>query len=118
VVAARLEPLMEHGFIATCAVVDLEVLYSARNEQEYDRVLMERRSFTQAPITPAVTDRAIDVQRSLARTSQHRIPISDLLIAASAELAGYAVLHYDADFEQIAHVTGQPHEWVRPRGSL
>lgn len=28
------------------------------------------------------------------------------------------VLHYDADFERIAAVTGQPNEWVVPRGTV
>ena len=42
----------------------------------------------------------------------------DLLIAAAAEAAGLPVLHYDQDFERIAAVTGQPVEWLAPRGSL
>jgi len=28
------------------------------------------------------------------------------------------VLHYDADYDLIASVTGQPVDWVVPRGSL
>jgi len=28
------------------------------------------------------------------------------------------VLHYDADFDRIAGVTGQPTEWVVEQGSL
>jgi predicted nucleic acid-binding protein len=35
-----------------------------------------------------------------------------------AEHHGAVVLHYDADFEHIAAVTGQPHTWVAPRGGL
>jgi hypothetical protein len=27
-------------------------------------------------------------------------------------------LHYDADYDRISEVTGQPTQWVRPRGSL
>jgi predicted nucleic acid-binding protein len=46
------------------------------------------------------------------------LPIPDLVIAAAAELAGQTVLHYDSDFELIADVTGQPHQWVLPRGSI
>ena len=41
-----------------------------------------------------------------------------LLTAAVAEHYGAAILHYDADFEHIAAVTGQPQAWVAPRGSL
>jgi len=36
--------------------------------------------------------------------------IPDLIIAATAELAGLTVLHLDKDFEIIAEVTGQPTE--------
>jgi hypothetical protein len=28
------------------------------------------------------------------------------------------VLHYDADFDLIAEVTGQPSEWIVPRGTI
>ena len=34
----------------------------------------------------------------------------DLLIAATADLAGLALLHMDKDFDLIADVTGQPVE--------
>ena len=46
------------------------------------------------------------------------MPIPDIIIAAAAGAAGIAVMHYDADFERIAAVTGQPMEWVAPAGSL
>jgi predicted nucleic acid-binding protein len=47
-----------------------------------------------------------------------QVKIADLLVAAAAESAGVEVLHYDADFEVIAVVTGQPIRWLAPRGSL
>lgn len=50
--------------------------------------------------------------------SQIAIKPVDLLIAAVAELAGAAVWHYDSDYDRIAEVTGQPMEWVVPRGLL
>jgi hypothetical protein len=28
------------------------------------------------------------------------------------------VLHYDADYDRIAEVTGQPVQWALPRGSI
>ena len=50
----------------------------------------------------------------LADRGQHRGPsISDLIIAATAELAGLTVLHVDKDFEVIADITGQPVERLR-----
>lgn len=117
-VGPRLRLLIEDGLVATCAIIDLEVLYSARSPDDYEASLEERRALNDVPITPKVTSRAIEVQRELARTSQHRIPIPDLLIAAAAESASLTVLHYDADYERIVAVTGQPHEWIALRGSL
>jgi len=40
------------------------------------------------------------------------------LIAACAQRHGVTVLHYDGDFDLIAEVTGQPVQWVVPRGSV
>jgi hypothetical protein len=53
---------------------------------------------------------------ALALRGQHRAPIPDLMLAAIAQASAAVVLHYDADFERIAGVTGQPHEWIVPRG--
>jgi hypothetical protein len=39
--------------------------------------------------------------------------VPDLLVAATAELAGLTVLHVDKDFELIAGVTGQALERLR-----
>jgi len=59
-------------------------------------------------LTPAVEDRAVEVLTLLADRGQHRAPsIPDLIIAATAELAGLTVLHLDKDFEVIAGMTGQ-----------
>jgi predicted nucleic acid-binding protein len=117
-VAERLRPLLEEGSIATCAIVDLEVLYSARNLACYEEVLEERRSLDAAPITPEVMASAIDLQHALARRGHHRVPIPDLVISAAAHAAGLTVMHYDSDFERIARAGGAAHEWVVPQGSL
>ena len=117
-VAARLRPLLEDGDLATCAIVDLEVLYSSRNLADYEQILEERRSLDAAAITPEVMTKAIELQHELARRGQHRVPIPDLIISAAALLADLVVLHYDADFERIAAAGGARHEWVAPKGSI
>jgi predicted nucleic acid-binding protein len=115
----RLAPIIEAGEAATCAIIDLEVLFSARNRQDHD-VIRHRRSlaYDSVPISDATLRRAIDIQAELARNVRHRLPIPDLIIAATAEAAGLIVLHYDHDYDLIAEVTGQPVEWVVERGSL
>jgi predicted nucleic acid-binding protein len=61
--------------------------------------------------TPAIDDRAIEVQALRADRGRHRAPsIPDLIVAAAAELAGLVVLHLDKEFELIADLTGQPTE--------
>lgn len=118
-VARRLVPILEAGEAATCALVDLEVLFRVRNAKEHDRVRRRRAlAYERVPLTEAVFDRAIDVQGRLARSGRHRLPIPDLVIAAAAESAGLTVLHYDGDFDTIASVTRQSVEWVVPRGSV
>jgi predicted nucleic acid-binding protein len=117
-VNTRLRSLLEEGLIATCAIIDLEVLYSARGLADYEQVLEERRSLDMAPITPQVMATAIDLQHALARRGQHRVPIPDLVISAAAKHAGLVVLHYDSDFVRVADAGGAPHEWVVPQGSL
>jgi len=118
-VRERLAPIIEAGEAATCSLVDLEVLFSARNHYEHERIGSRRAlAYTRVPLTEELFQRAIAVQGELARRGQHRLPIPDLIIAAAAEAAGLTVLHYDSDFDRIAEVTGQPAEWVVPRGSV
>ena len=45
------------------------------------------------------------------RASAPSIP--DLIIAATAELTGLTVLHFDKDFDIIAGITGQPLERLK-----
>ena len=117
-VQARLVPILEAGEAVTCAVIDLEVLYSTRNASDHGRTRRRRTlAYRHVELTEAMFQRAIDIQGLLAIRGQHRVPIPDLIIAAAAERAGMILLHYDADFDRIKAVTGQPMEWVVPRGT-
>jgi predicted nucleic acid-binding protein len=70
-------------------------------------------------VTGEAMDRATQVHRLLAEASRHRhFRLPDLIIAATAEVHGATVLHYDADYDRIARITGQPTEWVAERGRL
>lgn len=118
-VRARLAPILEAGQAATCGIIDLEILYSARSGEDHAGILRRRRlAYSSVAMSDRDFRRAIDVQAELARTARHRIPIPDLLIAAVAERAGLVLLHYDGDFDTIAATTGQAAEWVVPRGSV
>ncbi len=118
-VRSRLAPIIEAGEAATCAVIDLEMLFSARNSEEHERIRQRRSlAYQSVPINDTILRRAIDIQAELARNGRHRVPIPDLIIAATAEAAGLTLLHYDHDYDLISEVTRQPAEWVVARGSV
>jgi predicted nucleic acid-binding protein len=118
-VREALDPLLLEGEVATCGIVDLEILYSARSRNDYRAAAESLLGMPRAPLEEQGIQRALEVQAMLAERSQHRaVPLPDLLIAACAERAGLTVLHYDADFERIAKLTGQAVQWVVPGGSV
>lgn len=102
---------ISRGLVRLSTITRLELGYSARSGDA------GRRQFALPPLslmpieylTPAIEDRAFQVQMLLADRGQHRAPsIPDLLIAATAEKAALTVLAVDKDFDLIASITGQP----------
>jgi predicted nucleic acid-binding protein len=111
--AARWADRIERGLVRITTVTRLEVGCSARSGPEL-RSAQRQPPLTSMPVeylTPAVEDRAVEVLALLADRGQHRAPsLPDLIIAATAEMAGLTILHLDKDFELIAAITGQPAE--------
>ena len=104
------------GLVRIGTVTRLEIGFSFRSG-------VQTRSESSSPplammpveyLTPAIEDRAVEVQMLLADRGQHRAPaIPDLLIAATAEIGGLTVLSVDKDFHLISGITGQPVERLR-----
>ena len=118
-VGIELEDAIEAGDVAVCAPVIYEVCFSAQNREQFARLRRQFDAFPQVRTHQAVFDRALEVQQALCELGQHRAAsMADLLVAASAEAAEIPVVHYDADFDLIASVTGQPTTWVVPRGMI
>jgi predicted nucleic acid-binding protein len=109
---------IERALVRLTSITRLEIGYSARSGAAL-REATARPPLSLMPVeylTPAIEDRAVEVQALLADQGHHRAPsVPDLLIAAVAERAGLTVLHLDKDFELIATVTGQPTEQLRLR---
>lgn len=103
---------------ARCNLTDLEMGSQARNLREWEQIMAGLADLEPVPTTAGHIERALQVQRLLAQRSQRGRKIPDLIIAAAAEEHGMTVLHYDADFDLIAAVTGQPTEWVVPAGTV
>ncbi len=104
---------IERGLVRMSTVTRLEVGYSARSGADL-RSAARHAPLASMPVeylTPAIEDRAVAVHMLLADRGRHRGPsVPDLIVAATAELAGLTVLHVDKDFELIAEVTGQSTE--------
>ncbi len=111
--AAEWAERIERGLVRISTVTRLEIGYSARSGPDL-RTFTRRPPLASMPVeyqTPATEDRAAEVQLRLADLGHHRAPsVADLIVAATAELAGLTIVHVGKDFEVIAEITGQPVE--------
>lgn len=109
------------GELATCDMVRLELLHTARSAAEFTEMREELAALPDCPIDKDQWSRALEVYEQLGAqggASQRSVKHPDLLIAAAAEAADVTVLHYDEDYDRIAAITGQPTRWLAPKGTL
>jgi predicted nucleic acid-binding protein len=112
---------VEDGRIAVCDMVVMELLWSARDGADFGAIETALGACPWVRVEQGDWDEARRVFRNLAVRGplHHRqVKIPDLLIAAVAARSGLTVVHYDADYEVIAGVTGQAARWAAPRGSI
>jgi hypothetical protein len=119
-VERKLTPLLERGLLAICGIVELEMLYSARNGGDHGQMRYELETgLTWLRTEDEDFRRATEIQGLLAAKANHRaVSIPDLLIASVAERHRVTILHYHAEFDLIAKHTAQPTRWIVPRGSI
>jgi len=115
--AGLLRALTADGVLYMTEIVALELLYSARNADDYEARRDDLGTLPWLRLTEVVAARALDIQRQLAGIGQHRRPIPDLLVAATALEHDATVLHYDHDFDLIAEATGLSARWIIPAGT-
>lgn len=107
--------------VAICEMVALEYLMGARRGDHYDQLAAGLEALHSYPIDQEAWTRARVVQQTLAHQTgggQRAVKLPDLLIAAASERAGLPLVHYDADYDRIAAVTGQATQWVAAQGTL
>jgi predicted nucleic acid-binding protein len=106
-VAARLDPLVTAGLVATCAVVDLQLFHALPDGADLAHITKLRRdAFPMLDTQDADLNRALRIQAALAERGQHRIAWPCLVIAAVAERHEVTLLHCDASYDHIDAVTG------------
>ena len=103
-----------------CPPARLEILLAARDASTFDELAEELSAWRTAPLTASVVRAAEQAMGALAHrsASAHRLPIVDYLLAAAAQQAGSAVLHYDRDYDTLARVMTFNSVWLAPPGSL
>jgi predicted nucleic acid-binding protein len=119
-VRARWQPQITAGVMGVCPITELELLYSARSKVEREEWLeLLNTAFTWIAMPDRIFGRATEVQAAMTARGTHRSagPV-DLLLAATAELSGLTLVHYDHDFDAIVNVTDQPTAWVAAPGSV
>ncbi len=106
--------------LAVCLPFLLEAGFSAREARDHAEALADLRTLPHLPIDAEVEELSLAAQADLARVGHHRLPPTDLLIAALAARHGAGVLHYDADFDLLREHTclGFDSVWLAPRGTL
>ena len=105
--------------IAISPMVVMELLWTTQSQREFEDLRRDLDALAKAPNDQDSWDRAVDVWHELViQGRQRQVKIPDLLVAASADVAGLPVCHYDGDFDVIATITGQPIRAIAPIGSL
>jgi predicted nucleic acid-binding protein len=112
--------LIEANKVAVCLPFLLEAGYSARSGNDHDQILTDLTRLQRVAIDAEVESFALEAQQRLAHRGHHRLPPSDLVIAACAHRSGAGILHYDRDYDLIAEHTDLSFEsvWLAPSGSL
>jgi len=119
-VAAGLAEALANDEVAISEPILLEYLNGARNVAEYDQFDAAWRAVRLLSTTPDDWRRALEVHRLLAESGpghQRSVRMVDLIVAAVAERHAYPIVHFDADYDRIAGLTGQPTRWVASRTS-
>jgi len=117
---ARWQPQITAGLMGLCPITELELLHSARSKADREEWLeLLDVTFAWIAIPDRVFSRATEIQAAMTGRGTHRTAGAiDLLLAATAELNGLSLVHYDHDFDEVTKVTGQPTTWIAPPGSI
>ena len=108
------ETMAVTGVLATCAIVELEILYSARNPVDHRRLKTYlREQCVWLETSDDTLSEAVDLQEAMLAAGMHRKPIPDLIIASVAQAHDAVLVHHDRDFDDIASVaTGLRARWI------
>jgi predicted nucleic acid-binding protein len=117
-IAADWQTAGQKDQLAVSPIVALEIVYTARNQADFEALETQLDALRQAPLSPAIMREAKRALHDLSGTANHRIPFQDALIAATAAQKNMTVLHYDGHYDLLSEVLGFESRWAAPPASL
>jgi predicted nucleic acid-binding protein len=117
-VAPDWEAGLRNNQLAVSPIVKFEVVYTARNQAEFENLESYLDALRQAPLTQGIIRDGLRALHTLSAKANHRLPFQDALIAATAAHRHIGVLHYDGHYDTLSKVLGFESRWVAPPGSL
>jgi predicted nucleic acid-binding protein len=108
------------GSLTTCLPFLLEAGSSARSGADHAELMRRLGALPRIEVDAEVERLALMAQAELAAAGHHRVPPTDLVIAACAHSAGAGVLHYDRDFDRVAERTSLRFRsvWLADAGTI
>ena len=113
----RLVPLIIADKLATTAVIIMEIIRGAKSQKEYDNLSKDLAALRNFEISPKVWMRAGKLGYLL-RQKGVNVPLTDTLIAATAQEYNMLLLHEDRHYDMIATIAPLTHEYLSRRSSL
>jgi len=104
-VTRRLGELLDLDVVATCGLVELELLGGTRDIAEFERLRSRLTGLHRLPIDPVDWAGAARLAFDL-RRSGVTVPFTDALLAAIAQRHEAILVHADRDFDLIAGHAG------------
>jgi predicted nucleic acid-binding protein len=110
--AEQVAAWMEERRLGTCLPFLLEAGYSARSGVDRREMMSRLQQLPRVHVEEEVERTALEAQRELAEVGHHRLPPTDLVIAACADRIGGGVVHCDRDYDLLAERTSLSFESV------
>lgn len=111
----RLLGAIERGDVAWCWPVRYELMADARGSAGVAAVERTLDGLREVPVDRSVQRAVLATMRELAGGGSHgahRFPLTDLAVAAAAQLAGIGVVHFDQHLVRLGEHLGVESHWV------
>jgi predicted nucleic acid-binding protein len=110
---------VERGDLRWCWPVRYELMVDARGSEGIAAVERTLESLREIPVDRSVQRAVLATMRELAAGGSHgahRFPLADLTVAAAAQDAGVAILHFDRHLERLGNHLGVESHWISDPG--